>query len=110
MENMYTNWHAGLRKDGKTKTYDYSFDRKSTVAYANVEKLIDDNLSKGIFSGLNHLYIQIIDGTCRHTGHSGPNGHPSKRDRCAVAEKVLDRKKMKERKIQAALQCTDIPA
>ena len=93
---MYTNWNAGLRKDGKTQTYNYEIDKTSTVANADVENMIDDNLSKGIFSDINDLYIKVTNGTCRHKSHSGPNNYPSKRDKCARAQKVLDKKKMKE--------------
>ena len=100
MEDMYTNWNSGLRKDGETPTYSYSFDRKSTVAYADVEKLIEDSLLSGIFTGINDLYVKVINGTCRHTSHSGPNGYPSKKDRCASLKRVVDPKKTKERDSQ----------
>ena len=95
MEHMYINWNAGLTKDGKHKTYDYIFDRKVTVAYAEVEKVIDDNLCKGSVDEIDDLYVNVLNGSCRHITHSGVNGHPSKKDRCAVAEKVIDRKKNK---------------
>ena len=97
MANMYTNWNSGLRKDGKTPTYTYAFDRRTTVAYANVEKLIDDSLTSASFTDLNDLYVKVINGTCRHTSHSGPNGYPSKNDRCASLRRVVDKKKTKER-------------
>ena len=96
MKQHYSNWNAGIKKDCVSKTYDYTFERKSTVAYSDVENVIDRCLSNGSFTDLNDLYVKIINMTCRHTNHSGPNGHPSKKDRCAVAEKVLDKKKMKE--------------
>ena len=76
MEQLYTNWNAGLTKDGKTKTFDYKFDRKQTVAYADVERMIDDSLRKGSFEEIDDLYVKILNGTCRHVGHSGPNGYP----------------------------------
>ena len=79
MENVYTNWNAGLTKDGKSKTYEYQYDRKITVAYSDVEKDIDESLCSGKFDVLDDLYIKIINGTCRHLGHSGPNGYPSKK-------------------------------
>ena len=95
MEQMYTNWNAGLTKDGKRKTFDYNLDRKRTVPYADVEKLVDESLSKGIFTELDSLYVKVINSVCRHTLHSGPQGHPSKRDKCAVPHKVVDKKKSK---------------
>ena len=104
MESMYTNWNAGKTKDGKNQTYDYEFDRKCTVAYADVDKVIDGNLCKGSFNETDDLYVKIINGTMRHVGHSGPNGHPSKKDRCAVPKKVIDKKKTKERLAQYNLQ------
>ena len=90
---MCTNWNAGLTKDGKPKTYDYQFDRKSTVAYADVEKMIEDNLCTGTFNDIDDLYVKIINGACRHVCHSGLSGHPFKKDRCAGLKKVIDRKK-----------------
>ena len=98
MEEMYTNWNAGLTKDGKSKTFDYTFDRKATVAYADVEKMIDDGLCTGNFEAIDELYNNVINGTCKHLGHSGPGGYPSKRDRCAVAKRVKDKQKTKESK------------
>ena len=96
MEQMYTNWNAGLTKDGSRKTYEFLCDRRSTVAYTNIEQLIDEALTAGYFDYVDNLYIKVIDMTCRHLGHSGPNGHPSKKDRCAVPKKVIDKKKTKE--------------
>ena len=43
---MYTNWNAGLTKDGKSKTFYYLFYRKVTVSYADVEKMIDNSLCR----------------------------------------------------------------
>ena len=97
MGGYYTNWNAGLTKNGKEKTFSFNFDRKSTVARANVEKMIDDALSSGRFNEIDELYVKIINGTCRHVGHSGPNGYPSKKDRCAVSKRVVDKKKTKEK-------------
>ena len=42
MSYLYTNWNPGLTKDGKRKTFDFTFDRKTTVVNADVERLIDD--------------------------------------------------------------------
>lgn len=84
MEQMYTNWNSGLTKDGKSKTFEYTFDRKVTVAYADVEKIIDESLCNGKFEEIDELYVKVLNGTCRHVGHSGPSGYPSKTDRCAV--------------------------
>ena len=41
-------------------------------------------------------------GPNRHTLHSGPNGNPFKKDTCAIAEKVIDKKKTKERQLLMA--------
>ena len=65
-------------------------DRKSTVARVNVEKMIDDALSSGRFNEIDELYVKIINGTYRHVGHSGPNGFPSNKDRCAVKKTIVD--------------------
>ena len=90
MNGYYTNWNAGITKNGKDKTFSFKFDRKSTVARANVEKMIDDALSSGRFNEIDELYVKIINGTCRHVGHSGPKGFPSKKDRCAVKKTIID--------------------
>ena len=47
MKYMYSNWKPGLTKDGKCKTYDYTFDRKRSVAYLDMEEMIDKALSTG---------------------------------------------------------------
>ena len=96
MEQLYTNWNAGLTKDGKSKTFDYKFDRKQTVAYADVERMIDESLRKGSFEEIDDLYVKILNGTCGHVGHSGPNGYPSKKDRCAIYRRVVDKKKQRK--------------
>ena len=96
MSSMYTNWNAGKTKDGKN-TYEYNYDRKVTVGYADVEKMIDSDLCTGIFQQTDNLYVSVLNGTCRHYGHHGPNNHPSKTDRCAVSQRVRDRKKTKEK-------------
>ena len=88
-QGSYTNLNAGLTKN-KRKTFDYTFDRKSTVARANVEKMIDDALSTGKFREIDQLYVKLINATCRHINHSGPNGYPSKEDRCSVKKSVVD--------------------
>ena len=54
--------------------------------------MIDDALSSGNFQELDELYVNIINGTCRHVGHSGPNGFPSKKDKCAIKKLVVDPK------------------
>lgn len=59
-----------------------------------------------MFSDLNNFYVKIINGTCRDINHSGPNGYPSKKDKCARVEKILDTKKMEELKAQAAIDKT----
>ena len=97
MEQMYTNWNAGLTKDGTSKTFDYQFDRKVTVAYADVERMIDNSLCTGKFDEIDELYIKVLNGTCRHVGHSGPNDYPSKKDRCAVPKTVVDKQKTAEK-------------
>ena len=89
VKGYYTNWNAGLTKN-KRKTFDYTFDRKSTVARANVEKMINDALSTGKFREIDQLYVKLINATCRHINHSGPNGFPSKKDRCSVKKSVVD--------------------
>ena len=38
MKHFYTNWNAGLTKNGEERTFSFTFDRKSTVARANMEK------------------------------------------------------------------------
>ena len=91
MGQMYTNWNAGLTKDGKSKRFDYLFDRKVTVAYADVERIIDNSLCTGKLDEIDELYVKVLNGTCRHVGHSGPNGYSSKKDRCAVSKRVVDK-------------------
>ena len=88
-QTYYTNWNAGFTRKGK-KTYDFKFDRKSTIAKLNVEKMIDDALMSGNFAELGDIYVKLLT-TCRHIGHSGPNGYPSKKDYCAVRQEVVDR-------------------
>ena len=82
-----------LKKNGKEeKTFDFKFDREVTAARSNVEKMIDDALKTGEFSKIDELYVGIINATCRHVGHSGPNRFPSKTDRCAVKNVIVDDK------------------
>ena len=98
MKNYYTNWNAGHRKNGQgKKTFDFKFDRKSTVARADVEKMIDGALSTGNFQAIDELYVKILNGTCRHVGHSGPHGFPSKKDKCAIKEKYVDKQATKKK-------------
>ena len=59
-------------------------------------KLIDDTLSSGHFEKLDDLYVKIVNATCRHLCHSGPNGKPSKKDRCATVKKIIDKDAMKK--------------
>ena len=54
--------------------------------------MIDDALSTGDFHSVDELYVNIVNGTCRHINHSGPNRYPSKKDKCAVQETIVDRK------------------
>ena len=70
-QTYYTNWNAGFTRKGK-KTYEFKFDRKSTIAKLNVEKMIDDALMSGNFAELGDIYVKLLT-TCRHIGHSGPN-------------------------------------
>ena len=102
MEKRYTNWNSGRTKDGSKKTYDYTFDRRKTVAYADMETMIDNGLSSGEHSEIDDIYVKLVMGPNRHTLHSGPNGNPSKKDTCAIAEKVIDKKKTKERQLLIA--------
>ena len=67
-------------------------------SYADVEKMIDESLCTGRFNNIDELYVQVLNGSCRHVGHSGPNGFPSKKDRCAVLRKVKDKKETAENK------------
>ena len=88
----FTNWNAGLCKNGKERTFKFSFDRKTTVARANMEKMIDDSLSTGDFLEIDEIYVMIRHATCRHINHTGPYGiHPSKKDRCAVKTAKVDK-------------------
>ena len=85
MKHFYTNWNAGLTKNGEERTFSFTFDRKSTVARANMEKMIDDSLSSGDFWELDVIYVKVRHATCRHMNHTGPLGvHPSITDKCAV--------------------------
>ena len=102
MRTFYTNWNAGMTKEGK-KTYDFSFDKRTTVAHCDMEKLIDETLTTGDFSELDDFYVKVINGTCRHVGHTGKNDGPSKKDRCATMKKVLDREAMLKHKEETGL-------
>ena len=91
MKHFYTNWNAGLTKNGEERTFSFTFDRKSTVARANMEKMIDDSLSSGDFWELDVIYVKIRHATCRHMNRSEPLGvHPSKTDKCAVRTEMVD--------------------
>ena len=96
---MLERWKKRMvkKKNGKEKTSNFTFDRKRTVARANVEKMIGDALSTGCFEEIDNLYVGIINATCRHVGHSGPNGFPSKKDKCAVNKLVVDGKATQEK-------------
>ena len=101
MKNFYTNWNAGLSKNDKERTFQFSLDRKKTVARADMEKMIDDGLTMGDFWDIDTLYVMIRRATCRHINHTRPLGiFPSKKDRCAVKTKQVD-KKATEAKVRA---------
>ena len=59
--------------------------------------MIDVALSTGNFQAIDELYIKILNATCRHVGHSGPGGFPSKNDRCAIKQKYVDKHATKKR-------------
>ena len=90
MAQMYTNWNAGLTKDGQ-RTFDFAYDRKFTVCRARMAVDIDTALSTGDFRSIDTLYVSVINGTLRHTGHSGRGTAPSRKDGCAVSRRVVDR-------------------
>ena len=89
MKKLLYKFEIGNYKTGE-KTFEFNFDRKSTVAKANIPKLIDDFLSSGISSSLDELYIKILV-TFRHVGHTGREGFPSAKDRCGVKIKLADK-------------------
>ena len=103
MKHYYTNWNSGFTKNGKEKTFDFFFDRKSTIARADLEHMIDEFLCTGVSQSLDELYVKIQNGTMRHIGHSGPKDKeglhcfPSSKDRCAVKTKVVDQKATEEK-------------
>ncbi|KAF0293569.1 hypothetical protein FJT64_008674 [Amphibalanus amphitrite] len=86
----YTNWNAGLTKDGE-RTFDFAYDRKTTVCRASMAVQLDDALSTGDFAAIDELYVRVINGTLRHTGHSGRGDAPSAKDGCAVRRPVVDK-------------------
>ncbi|KAF0306812.1 hypothetical protein FJT64_021761 [Amphibalanus amphitrite] len=86
----YTNWNAGLTKDGE-RTFDFAYDRKTTVCRASMAVQLDDALSTGDFAAIDELYVRVINGTLRHTGHSGRGDAPSAKDGCAVRRQVVDK-------------------
>lgn len=87
MRPYYTNWNAGLLSDGQTKTFDFIYERKSTICRLNMAQIIDQALTSGQFSTLDTIYVTVVNGTCRHLGHSGINDQPSKTDKCAIVKK-----------------------
>ena len=90
IENAYTNWNAGFTKDGK-RTFEFRYDRKITVCRARMVAELDSAMSTGDFSYIDQLYVSVINGTLRHTGHSGRGTAPSIRDGCAVKRLVVDK-------------------
>ncbi|KAH3703369.1 hypothetical protein DPMN_078405 [Dreissena polymorpha] len=87
MRPFYTNWNAGLLADGKNKTYDFIYERTSAICRLNMASVIDNALTTGDFSTLDTIYVTVVNGTCRHLGHTGINDQPSKTDKCAVVKK-----------------------
>ncbi|KAH3813840.1 hypothetical protein DPMN_142310 [Dreissena polymorpha] len=87
MRPFYTNWNAGLLADGKNKTFDFIYERTSAICRLNMASVIDNALTTGDFSTLDTLYVTVVNGTCRHLGHTGINDQPSKTDKCAVVKK-----------------------
>ena len=86
----YTNWNAGFTKDGE-RTYDFAYDRKTTVCRAQMATMLDEAMTNGNFAALDDLYVRVINGTLRHTGHSGRGDAPSTKDGCAVRRRVVDK-------------------
>ena len=54
--------------------------------------MMDDALSTGDFWEMDVLYVKIINATCRHINHSGKDGFPSKKDKCANVKTIVDEK------------------
>ena len=90
IESAYTNWNAGFTKDGN-RTFDFRYDRKTTVCRARMSAELDSAMSTGDFSYIDQLYVSVINGTLRHTGHSGRGTAPSVKDGCAVKRLVVDK-------------------
>ncbi|KAF0297541.1 hypothetical protein FJT64_005022 [Amphibalanus amphitrite] len=84
----YTNWNAGFTKDGE-RTFDFAYDRKTTVCRASMAVQLDDALLTGDFAANDELYVRVINGTQRHTGHSGRGDASSAKDGCAVRRQVV---------------------
>ena len=62
-----------------------------------MKNVINEDLSRGRFDGINDVYLRLL-ALQRHSGHSGPNGYPAKKDRCAKRKEVVDEEKqMQER-------------
>ena len=93
MRGKYTSWNVGMTEQGQ-KTYDFSYDRRSTVAHSDVALLIDNALSSGNFFELDDLYVKIAYGACRHPRHTGKGDRPSKKDRCVSFKQVLNKDAM----------------
>ena len=87
---FYTNWNAGFTKDGQ-RTFDFAYDRKTTVCRAAMTRMIDEALTTGNHAELDELYVRVINGTLRHTGHSGRGDAPSSKDGCATSRRVVDK-------------------
>ena len=90
ISQFYTNWNAGFTKDGE-RTYDFAYDRKTTVCRAQMATMLDEAMTSGNFATVDDLYVRVINGTLRHTGHSGRGDAPSAKDGCAVRRRVVDK-------------------
>ena len=101
MKNYYTNWNSGYTKNG-IKIFS-KFDVRTTVARADMEALIDQFLCTGVSKSIDEVYVSIQNATMRHINHSGPKYpdktgcYPSKKDRCAVKIKIVDKTSTKEK-------------
>ena len=90
ISRCYTNWNAGFTKTGE-RTFDFAYDRKTTVCRARMAAMLDGALSTGDFVSVDELYVRVINGTLRHTGHSGRGDAPSAKDGCGVRRLVIDK-------------------
>ena len=53
--------------------------------------MLDEAMTSGNFATVDDLYVRVINGTLRHTGHSGRGDAPSAKDGCAVRRRVVDK-------------------